>query len=62
MARLQLKCEYTDNRVSLAVYMATMLHDAVADLYKLNPYAGQDVAELSTRFIGWTQRTPHDHR
>jgi hypothetical protein len=42
--------------------MATMLHDAVADLYKLNPYAGQDVAELSTRFIGWTQRTPHDHR
>jgi hypothetical protein len=53
-ARLSLKGEYENDRPGLSVYMATMLHEAVADLHRLNP-SELDLTAMFTRFVAWTR-------
>lgn len=53
-ARLMLKAEYADDRPALAVFMATVLHEATAELSKLTS-PGPAPAELFTRFVEWTR-------
>jgi hypothetical protein len=55
--RLKLKAEYCEHRADLPVFMATVMHDAIVDLSRINP-AELDLADMFNRFIGWTQRTP----
>jgi hypothetical protein len=50
--------EFDGDRVSLAVYLAAVLHDAARDLTRLKPDPGPDPADLFTRFIAWTRRDP----
>ncbi len=54
-ARLTLGREYAGDRLALSVYMTGRLHDAVADLYRLNPNPGPDLTELFDRFLGWVR-------
>lgn len=56
-SRLKLKAEYCEHRADLPVFMATVMHDAIVDLSRINP-AELDLAGVFNRFIGWTQRTP----
>ncbi|MGA4728790.1 hypothetical protein ACPB67_15295 [Micromonospora taraxaci] len=53
VARLTLCQEYAHDRIALSIYLCTVLHDAAADLYRLNPHDGLDPAVLFTRFLGW---------
>ncbi|MEU7802113.1 hypothetical protein AB0J14_21150 [Micromonospora arborensis] len=53
VARLTLRQEYADDQIALSIYLCTVLHDAAADLYRLNPHDGPDPAALFTRFLGW---------
>ncbi|GAB3816126.1 hypothetical protein [Micromonospora zhanjiangensis] len=55
-ARLTLKGEYENDRPGLSVYMTTVLHEAVADLYRLDP-SELDTTAMFTRFVGWTRCT-----
>ncbi|HEY0700329.1 MAG TPA: hypothetical protein VGD43_21305 [Micromonospora sp.] len=57
-ARLALRREYADDPVGLAVLMATTLHEAARDLYRLNPNPGPDPAALYRRFVRWTRYRP----
>ena len=57
-ARLRLWHEYAHDRVSLSIYLSTVLHEAAADLYRLAPNPGPDPADLFARFLGWTRRRP----
>ncbi|MDG4761641.1 hypothetical protein [Micromonospora sp. WMMD710] len=41
------------DRIALSIYLCTVLHDAAADLYRLNPHDGPDPAALYARFLGW---------
>lgn len=52
-ARLTLTAEYAEDHVALFVYLCAQLHEAVADLHKLNPFAVPDPEVLFRRFIGW---------
>ncbi|MGV9216142.1 hypothetical protein ACTFTM_30190 [Micromonospora sp. RB23] len=52
-ARLALRQEYAHDRIALSIYLCTVLHDAVADLYRLNPHDGPDPKALYTRFLAW---------
>lgn len=56
MARLALVAEYAHDRVALSVYLCTVLHEATADLYRLNPHDGPDPAALFARFLAWAPR------
>ncbi|MBQ1035654.1 hypothetical protein ACQP08_30755 [Micromonospora zamorensis] len=60
VARLTLRQEYADDRVGLSVYLCAVLHEAAADLYRLNPHDGPEPAALFTRFLGWAR--PRDTR
>ena len=53
VARLTLRQEYAHDRIALSIYLCTVLHDAAADLYRLNPQDGPDPAALYARFLGW---------
>ncbi|RKN38872.1 hypothetical protein [Micromonospora endolithica] len=55
-ARLTLCREYAHDPVALRVYLCTLLYDAAADLYRLNPYDGPDPKDLFNRFLGWVAR------
>ncbi|MGN9810528.1 hypothetical protein ACTMSW_14345 [Micromonospora sp. BQ11] len=55
-ARLGLSREYATDPVGLHVYLCTLLHDAVADLYRLNPHDGPDPRDLFDRFLAWASR------
>ncbi|MFI7658874.1 hypothetical protein ACIBTW_08295 [Micromonospora parva] len=55
VARLTLRQEYAHDCVGLSVYLCAVLHEAVADLYRLNPHDGPDPAALFTRFVGWAR-------
>jgi hypothetical protein len=55
-ARLSLWHEYAHDRVSLAIYLSGLLHEAAGDLYRLTPNPGPDPAELFARFLGWARR------
>jgi hypothetical protein len=57
-ARLTLKAEYAEDRVGLCVYLSAVLHEAVADLYRLNPHDMPTPEALFTRFIAWAPRRP----
>lgn len=58
-ARLTLLREYADARVTLLIYLATLLHEAVDDLYALNPDDGPTPEQLFARFIGWARPRRH---
>lgn len=55
-ARLALVSEYRDDRVSLFLYLAGLLHEAIEDLHRLNPSTTGDVPDLFDRFLGWPIR------
>ncbi|MFC0503826.1 hypothetical protein [Micromonospora costi] len=55
-ARLELRREYVTDPVALRIYLCTLLHDAVADLYQLNPHDGPDPRDLFRRFLAWAPR------
>lgn len=57
VARLKLKAEFCEHRADLPVYMATVMHEAIVELSRLDP-ATLDPADVFVRFIAWTQRTP----
>ncbi|SDY10613.1 hypothetical protein SAMN05444365_101687 [Micromonospora pattaloongensis] len=57
-ARLALTAEYADDPVGLCVYLCATLHEAVADLYRLNPDDGPDPRAVFERFLGWVPRRP----
>ncbi|WP_374198079.1 hypothetical protein [Micromonospora sp. PLK6-60] len=50
--------EYRRDRVGLSIYMASCLHDATADLLKLNDNPGPSPADLFARFLAWTAKRP----
>ncbi|MBO4208850.1 hypothetical protein [Micromonospora echinofusca] len=58
-ARLHLTAEYADTLVTLSVYLCGLLHEAVGDLYRLNPADGPSPQAMFDRFLGWV---PHRHR
>ncbi|MFF0172161.1 hypothetical protein [Micromonospora profundi] len=53
VARLTLRQEYAHDRIALSIYLCAVLHDAAADLYRLNPHDGPDPAALYARFLAW---------
>ena len=55
-AKLALLAEYQDNRVSLFLYLAGCLHDAINDLHRLNPAETGTAAGMFDRFLGWPAR------
>lgn len=54
-AKLALLVEFEGARVSLAVYLASLLHDALSDAYALGLRPAP--AELHARFLGWFTRS-----
>ncbi|WP_234359579.1 hypothetical protein [Plantactinospora sp. BC1] len=64
-AKLDLLAEYQGSRVSLCLYLATLLCDAIDDLLKLNPSVTGSTADLFDRFLGWLRASrpsaPTDH-
>lgn len=54
--RLALVSDYRDNRVSLFLYLAGLLREAIEDLHQLNPSITGDVPDLFDRFLGWPIR------
>ncbi|MEQ4306338.1 hypothetical protein ABNF97_34025 [Plantactinospora sp. B6F1] len=52
-AKLDLLAEYQGSRVSLCLYLAALLCDAIDDLHQLNPSVTGTTADLFDRFLGW---------
>jgi len=52
-ARTRLPMEYVEDPAGLSVYLATMLQQAIDDLYRLNPQPGQDPQWMYIRFLAW---------
>lgn len=50
-ARLTLLSEYAGNRLALTVYLATLMHEAVRDLYEVGHRP--DPRALHERFLAW---------
>ncbi|GIJ26583.1 hypothetical protein Vqi01_17450 [Micromonospora qiuiae] len=58
-ARLTLLTDYRNDRITLSIYLAARLYDAVEDLYRLDPQNVPKPAALHDRFLGWAApRTP----
>lgn len=55
-AKLALLDEYREVPVSLFLYLAGWLHDAIDDLHRLNPSVTGSAADLFDRFLGWPAR------
>ncbi|MBQ0900544.1 hypothetical protein [Micromonospora sp. U21] len=55
-AKLNLLAEYDGSPVSLFLYLAGCLHDAIDDLHKLNPTTTGTAADMFDRFLGWPAR------
>jgi hypothetical protein len=53
IARLKLKAEYSDDRAALCVYLCGLMHEAAADLYRLNPHDAPAPQAIFDRFTGW---------
>jgi len=53
VSRLLLADEYANDRPGLCVHLAGRFHDAVADLYQLNPYEAPELGILYRRFLAW---------
>jgi hypothetical protein len=58
-ARLMLKAEYGDDRAGLCVYLCGLLHEAIEDLYRLNPHDGPNPQGLFDRIVGWARPRTH---
>ncbi|MFD0823433.1 hypothetical protein ACFQ0D_35110 [Micromonospora zhanjiangensis] len=54
-ARLKLKCEYADDRTGLSVYLCSVLHEAIADLCRLDPANPPAPHATFTRFVAWAK-------
>ncbi|MFY1688552.1 hypothetical protein [Plantactinospora sp. WMMB782] len=52
-AKLDLLAEYQGSRVSLCLYLATSLCNAIDDLHRLNSSMTGSTADLFDRFLGW---------
>ncbi|MFG1654141.1 hypothetical protein ACGFIE_29835 [Micromonospora sp. NPDC049275] len=61
-AKLALVTEYDGNRVSLFLYLARLLHDAIDDLHKLNPTTTGRASDMFDRFLGWPARHTRSDR
>jgi hypothetical protein len=61
-AKLALLAEYHGSRVSLFLYLASLLHDAIDDLHKLNPSTTGSAADMFDRFLGWPGRHTRSYR
>ncbi|WP_433534877.1 hypothetical protein ACQPZK_22415 [Micromonospora sp. CA-249363] len=55
-AKLALVAEYRDVSLSLFLYLAGCLHEAIDDLHRLNPTVTGTAADLFDRFLGWPVR------
>jgi hypothetical protein len=53
-ARLLLKAQYDQDQVALSIHMCGVLHEAVRDLYRLNPHEAPAPRAMFDRFVGWT--------
>jgi hypothetical protein len=53
--RLTLLDDYAENRQALHIYLAAMFHEAIRDLYRLNPYDAPTPRALFERFLGWAR-------
>lgn len=60
-AKLALLAEYREVPVSLFLYLAGCLHDAIDDLHRLNPSVTGGAADMFERFLGWPARHTHAH-
>lgn len=56
-AKLGLVAEYQDSLVSLCLYLAGYLYDAIDDLHRLNPSMTGSAAHMFDRFLGWPARS-----
>ncbi|MEU4529120.1 hypothetical protein AB0F49_12895 [Micromonospora ureilytica] len=61
-AKLALVTEYDGNPVSLFLYLASLLHDAIDDLHKLNPTTTGCASDMFDRFLGWPARRTRSYR
>ncbi len=61
-AKLALVTEYDGNPVSLFLYLASLLHDAIDDLHKLNPTTTGCASDMFDRFLGWPARHTRSYR
>ncbi|MFD0784010.1 hypothetical protein ACFQZ8_08790, partial [Micromonospora azadirachtae] len=61
-AKLALLAEYREVPVSLFLYLASCLHDAIDDLHRLNPSVTGSAADMFDRFLGWPARDTHAYR
>lgn len=52
-ARLLLKAEFAGRPPSLSIYLTGLFHEAMHDLYHLNPHHGPGPRELFDRFVVW---------
>ena len=48
--------------MSLFLYLAACLHDAIDDLHRLNPSGTGSAADMFDRFLGWPARHTHAYR
>ncbi|MFI2577762.1 hypothetical protein ACH5AJ_36820 [Streptomyces rochei] len=56
-AKIALLAEYRDSRVSLFLYLASCLHDAIGDLHQLHPSDTSSTTNVFDRFLGWPARS-----
>ncbi|MEU5726608.1 hypothetical protein [Micromonospora sp. NPDC047738] len=61
-AKLALLAEYHGSPVSLFLYLASCLHDAIDDLHRLNPSETGSAADMFDRFLGWPSRHTNSYR
>ncbi|MFU8852614.1 hypothetical protein ACNAW0_16745 [Micromonospora sp. SL1-18] len=61
-AKLALVVEYRDSPVSLFLYLAGCLHDAIDDLHRLNPSMTGSASDMFDRFLGWPARHTDSYR
>ncbi|MGV9213065.1 hypothetical protein ACTFTM_14505 [Micromonospora sp. RB23] len=53
-ARLVLKAEHEHDLIGLSIYLCGQLHEAIRDLYRLNPDEAPAPHAMFARFVGWT--------
>ncbi|WBB72469.1 hypothetical protein O7602_22550 [Micromonospora sp. WMMD1128] len=61
-AKLALLAEYQDSPLSLFLYLAGCLHDAIDDLHQLHPSDTGGIADVFDRFLGWPARHVRSYR
>ncbi|HEX5540144.1 MAG TPA: hypothetical protein VFX60_01050 [Micromonospora sp.] len=58
IARLALCEEYATHPTALAIYLCLHLHEAAADLHRLNPHDAPAPGALYDRFLAWVRPRP----